>query len=430
MYLFLYNILIFLLAILCLPYLLFQMFIKGKYKKNFLKRIGFQFPSIDKKNKKLIWIHAVSVGETKAVTPLIKLIRNKYKNCLILISSVTETGHLEAKKNLPFIDYHVFLPFDFAPIISPIIQKSSPDLVILSETDYWLQFLSAAKKQGAKIAVVNGKISERSTNRLKKISFFTKKLFSNIDLICVQSSHYLTRFLDLRIDNKKLTVTGNLKFDDNYPLLTEKELNEWKNSLGISNDAFVIAIGSTHDPEEQELLKIFSRLWESYPQIKIILVPRHPERFNKVANLLEKENIAYGRITLPETLQKNNKVILVDAMGLLKKCYQISKIAIVGGSFTEKVGGHNILEPCWYGVPVLFGPYLFSQPELLDIVLRFNAGKQVTLETVESELMHLIQKSELRQMLAENGLKMMKEINGATQKTFLLLEEKGFLDGF
>ncbi|BBI17103.1 3-deoxy-D-manno-octulosonic acid transferase [Neochlamydia sp. S13] len=419
---FLYDSMLCLLALLSLPKVSYDYFIKKKYQQSLARRLGFNFPLITKGERRLVWIHAVSVGEAKAATSLVKTLRTQLHDPVIVISSVTEAGHAEAKRSIPQADYHIYLPVDLAFIIRPIMKRAAPDLVILVETDFWYNFLKAAKDLGSLIVVVNGKISERSFQRFLKIPYFTHKLFSFIDLFCLQSKHYYERFNALGVDPHKMQITGNLKFDDEYPRFTAEQHAAWKKRFQIEEINQIVVLGSSHDPEEKMILEQMKIVWEELPHVKLIIVPRHPERFNEVARLLEKEFISYVRFSQIDQPVNNAKVILIDAMGLLRKCYQLADLAIVAGSYTARVGGHNILEPSWYGVPVLYGPYMHSQPELVELMEDYKAGRQVDINHLSHEMIVLLKDSQLRQSIGANGVRMFKDIKGATQKTWNFIE--------
>ncbi len=398
-----------------LPKMGWKMLREGKYKKSFLKKMGAEFPIIIKKGKPLIWVHAVSYGETKAIFPLVKKLQENFPSAQFLFSSTTETGHAEAMRLFPKENfgevYHVYLPFDFSYVINPIVERVKPDLVIITETDFWLNFIHAAKKEGACIALANGKLSERSFSRFKMLSCFSKRLFSLFDLLCVQNITYKERFEKLGVAPAKIHVTGNLKLDAPLLKLSIGEKEEWKKRLGISPEALVITAGSTHDPEEQILLDDLFPLWEKYPHLKLILVPRHPERFDRVAALLEEKKISYSRYSgSPDC---HARVTLVDAMGQLKNCYAVSDIAFVGGTLTSKVGGHNLIEPSFFGVPVLFGPYTYSQPDFHELLLSYEAG----LPYSPFSLAQLIESKAERENLGGNGLRLCQEAAGSCDKT-------------
>lgn len=410
-----YDLFLFLIALVALPKLLFQMAFHKKYRNSLMQRFGIGFPKIEKGNRKLIWVHAVSMGETKAIASLAKQLKKESGDAVLIFSTVTETGLAEGKKSLPEADYHVFLPFDFAWIINPIVKQVKPDQVILCETDFWYNFLRTSKKVGAHIAVVNGKISERSMNRFMKFRSFTDKVFAQIDRFCVQSSHYRDRFLKLGVPEEKIVVTGNIKFDSHFPKLSSEELLEWKGKLGIKPDDHVLVAGSTHDPEEKIILDACKEVWKADPHLKVLIVPRHPERFDEVAQLLKRRGVEFSRYS--EDCSHETPVVLVDAMGVLRQCYQLATLAIVAGSYTPKVGGHNIVEPCWYGVPVLFGPHLHSQPELLEIVKEYHAGWQVEKEQLAESIKTLLLDPKQREELGGSGTRLVTDLKGATKKT-------------
>lgn len=419
----LYEICLFILGIASTPWFLYQLIFKNKYRRSLLKRFGSGFPVIKKGKRPLIWVHAVSLGETKAVAALAKTFKAEFNNPLIVFSTTTETGYVEACRTIP-ADYHVYLPFDFGWVIKPIIKRTAPDLLILCESDFWFNLLKASKKAGATIVLVNGKISIRSLERFQKVPAFTQKLFSFIDLFCLQSNLYKERFEKLGIPSEKIAITGNMKFDGDYAKLPAVQLEAWRKELGIKPADPVLVIGSTHHPEETQLLTAMAEVWKHYPSLKVMLVPRHPERFNEVAGILQKNNINFRRLSQKNQDAMIAPVILIDAMGLLRKCYQLADIAIVAGSYTSKVGGHNILEPSWYGVPVIFGPHMHTQLDLADLVREYGAGIQVGLENLPTEIVDLLQTPQKRKMLGDAGLKLASDVHGATSKTYTLIRQQ------
>ncbi len=417
-----YELILLLLTFLTLPRYLYKIVIQGKYIKNIALRFGIGYPKISKKGKRLVWVHAVSLGETRAVSRLVKMIK-KRGDVTVVISSATETGQAEAKKELSEADYFVYLPFDFRFVVRPIVRSIQPDLVIICETDFWYNFLDAAKSYGAKIVLVNGKVSLLSLYRHQKFPIFSRKLFSLFDLFCLQGNIYKERFLKMGIPEDKIYVTGNMKFDDKGAILQDEERISWKRQMGIKEDEKILVIGSTHYPEEQYLLPIIKEIVEEFPLLKILLVPRHPERFSEVANLLRQQQIPYVRLSMLKARSGNEKVILIDAMGLLKQTYQIADLAIVGGSYTQKIGGHNILEPSWYGVPVICGPYMHSQPELIELALGYHTALQIPLNQLKLTLLDWLQNPQKAKLIGHNGECLMKEMQGASARTLKKVEE-------
>lgn len=415
----LYEVTLWLLALLALPKFLYAHFVQKKYQQSFSKRFGKDFPKIEKGDRRLIWIHAVSVGETKAVSALAKSLKED-GNPILIISNVTETGHAEAMRSIPEADYHVFLPFDFYAVIRPIVNRLKPDLVLLTETDFWFNFLRAAKCQGAKIAVVNGKLSERSTARFKTFSFFSKYLFSDIDLFCLQSQLYANRFKFLGVPETKIVVTGNLKFDNHPTHLTDCEKADLRAKLGVLEGDKVVVVGSSHDPEEKFLMTAMQNLLEKEQALKVILVPRHPEKFDLVANWLQNYPVAFQKFSDGEISIKT-PIILLDAMGMLGKCYQIADVAIVAGSYIKTVGGHNILEPLWHGVPTIFGPYMHGQPDLVEAATTYRAGLQVPIENLSASIHGLLTGGTQVEVLKQGCAQLIDAMQGSTKRTLLAL---------
>jgi 3-deoxy-D-manno-octulosonic-acid transferase len=415
-----YNFGLLLLAIIMLPKLLWQWCVHGKYRQSLKARLGISLPSFTpEKGQEVIWIHAVSMGETRAVIPLFRKIREIYPDSAILISTTTETGHAEAKRSIPEANAHFFLPVDFSWIIRRVFKQLQPTRLILCESDFWYHLLKIAKERGVKISLVNGKISELSCRRFKGFPFFTRKLFVHFDLFCVQSERYRDRFISLGIPNEKIFVTGNLKFDSPIKKMKVSEGAAFKESLGIGPNNRVLVVGSTHAPEEDWILSSLSSVWKKIPDLKVLLVPRHPERFNEVAYLIQQKDIAYRRLS--EKKKENERLILIDAMGKLNQCYQIADVAIVGGSYTSQIGGHNIFEPIVFGVPVLFGPYMHSQPDLEEIVLTSGSGKQVNIEQLSENLIEILEEPDIRYQYVDACHRLAQSIQGTTEHTFSYL---------
>lgn len=421
----LYEIVLWVLTLLALPWAGYQALVHGKYRQSFSSRCGFGFPQIDKGNRRLIWIHAVSMGETKAVAAVCRRLKSAPDNPIIVVSSLTETGHAEAKKSMPEADYHVYMPFDLYGIVAPIVKRTAPDLVILCESDFWFNFLRVAKKGGATVVLVNGKISERSQARFQLFPAFAHALFSCIDLYCLQSEHYRERFAKLGIPSDKMVVTGNLKFDDAPAKLDESSKNSLRQQWGIPPEDKVLVIGSSHDPEERQLLQVLTKLWERLPSLKVILVPRHPDRFDSVAALLTSLKIPYIRHSQGPATGQNHQVVLVDAMGLLRQSYQIADVALVAGSYTERVGGHNILEPLWFGVPTIYGPHMHSQPELVELVNGQQAGLQLSLDLLEDKLYDLLTGHSDTEKLRDAGIQLVESMRGSTDRTMQAIDCMG-----
>lgn len=401
-----------------MPKIAWECYSKGKYRESFLKRLGIAFPLVIKGNRPLIWIHAVSVGEAKATVNLVRQLKLRPENPLIIITSITETGHAEAKRSVPEADYHLYMPFDFYYLIAPILKRIKPDRIILCETDFWYNFLRIGKKLGAQLSIVNGKISQRSFERFKRFPFFSKPLFSLVDHFCLQNVQYAERFKMLGVSSDKIVVTGNLKFETMPKSMTPEDRANFRADLGISHEDKVIVIGSSHESEEKDLLEAMRGLWVLEPKLKVIVVPRHPERFDSVEEVIKGFSLPYCRYSKRNSDSNKASVLLLDAMGLLGKCYQIATIAIVAGSFTRLVGGHNILEPLWFGIPMVYGPHMFGQLDLVEAVSGYEAGLQMSLEEIGKGLERLLKDPEEADRLRAGSDRLIAAMQGATARTY------------
>ena len=410
MFRFFYDLCLMLYTLVSLPKFIWEAVCQRKHRKSFLEKLGLKMPvfSLPASGPR-IWIHSISMGETKAVVPLVEQIRQQMPSASIVISTTTETGLAEAKRSLPDLHCYFYLPLDFSWTMRKLNNRIKPDLLILVESDFWYNLVSYNKK----VILVNGKISENSLSRFRFFSFFAKKLFSQFDLLCLQSQRFAARFENLGVAPSKIVVTGNLKFNQPFPHL---DIERWKTDLGINLSDKVITLGSTHEPEEEELISAIEPLFDKFPTLKILLVPRHPERFAAVTALLEKKKIHYAKFSDHMPKQGNERIILIDAMGILSACYQLSDIAIVGGSYVKHVGGHNIFEPAALGIPVLFGPHMETQKDIVDVVVHGGAGKQVPLSSLTSTLEEMLKKPPLE--MKQAGLKLAEEVQGATGRTW------------
>ncbi len=421
-----YNVLLLLGVLLYLPKWFWQA-IFSKDHKPVTQLLGLSYPSLSPvKGQKVFWIHAVSLGETKAAAGLFQRIRKTYPEAFILVSSTTLTGHAEAKRNLSEADAHVFLPIDFSWVIKRWVAQFHPDVLILVESDFWYHLLSIATKKGAKALLVNGKISERSLHRFNKFFSFSQKLFSCFSILCVQSERYKERFLSLAIAEEKVLVCGNLKLDASPKRLSEGELLAWKKKCYIQDNDKIVVMGSTHSGEEDLLLEQMQCVWKLLPQIKVLLVPRHPQRFADVENMLKQKQISYGVLSKEETLLPTNQVILIDKMGILIECYQLADVSLVGGSFIPGIGGHNIFEPIQAGVPVFFGPFMHTQLDLVELVTSSHAARQLEPGQLAEALLELLPDKKKLALCKHSCDSLVQENKGSLEKTWNQLNKYFF----
>ncbi len=382
---------------------------KREFKNDLWASLGFKDPKIPprKQGKIRIWIHAVSLGETKAIEPFAQMVKNELPDVEIIKSSITATGHEESLKRKDVFDHSFYLPIDFSWRARKLAKKIDPDLFILVENDYWPNLLTQLKAHGTKIALINGRISERSYRRYQLWPRYAKSLFNKFDILCLQSEEYKERFENLGVSPERVRVTGNIKFDATNPKKPRLD-------LCFPQGKRIVTVASTHEGEEEMILEALQTMNHS---VCLFIAPRHPERFEKVAQLLQSKGVSYRKINEPG--KGDERVVLVDMMGVLDECFKVSNAAIVGGSFVKHVGGHNIFEPARHGVPVVYGPYMFNQEPLVDVFKKHNVGKQVELGQLKETL-----EKYLTQASPEEGIEpLIREVAGATERSWEIIKK-------
>ncbi|MCY3974859.1 MAG: hypothetical protein OXF02_04870 [Simkaniaceae bacterium] len=385
----LYNLSLSTLALFYLPKFFFDRWCRGKHRSGLGARFFGYVPSVEAKGP-VIWLHAVSVGEAKALLTLLPHVRESYPEAFILVSTVTETGNREVRKHAREADAIRYMPIDFPWAVRRFVRKVRPDLLLLTEGDFWYNLLTEVKKGGGKIVLVNGKLSDVSFARYLRCRSFSTPLFREIDLFCVRTEEYADRFSRLGVGKEKLFTIPNLKYDIPSPHLSCEEKERQKRGLRLEESDVVCTLGSTHPREEEALLRPIVPLLRKYPGLRVLIAPRHPERFGTVASLLKKSGVPHmtysSRSEGVGEGEERPRLILIDEMGVLPMCYALSAISIVGGSFLRGVGGHDVFEPVKTGSFVLFGPHMEKQRDIVGHVLTSGAGKQLSLREISTVL--------------------------------------------
>jgi len=362
----LYNIILVLLTVLLSPVILFKLITVPKYRGGISQKLG----RVRKKVKRVIqgtrpiWVHAVSVGEVMAAHPLIRELKKKYPGRKLILSTVTVTGNYTARQRVPEADAVFFFPFDYPWIVRRVIRKINPVIVLVAETELWPNFFRELSRAGIPSAVINGRISESSYKNYLKFKSFFSQVFGQITLFCMQSGEDAARVKDIGAPADRVMVTGNLKFDQKIP-------PKQSSPVSLRGGSKVITAGSTHRGEEAALLEVFRRLREKFPELVLIIAPRHPERFDEVAGLVNRAGYDCQRRTRMTGAIKD--VLLLDTIGELRSFYGICDIAFVGGSLV-KVGGHNLLEPAAMKKPVIFSRYMFNFKEISEALISVGGG--------------------------------------------------------
>ena len=370
--------------------------------------------------KPVLWAHAVSVGEVVALVPVLKAYLKRYNTFHVVVSTVTQTGFCTAKKLIP--EAHVVVyPFDFIFSIRRLLGENVPSIVLFSEGDVWPSFLCEMKHRGASLVLINGKLSDKSFKRYLRFRGWAKWLYAHIDYFCVQNAIMKQRFAALGVNDDRIEVTGNTKTDLTLSPASKEEFKHLRKSLGLSEVDKVIVLGSTHYPEETELVKELYTLAEK--NTKIIIVPRHPERASLVWLELQKA-YEHLKISLGSALHEKWDILVVDQLGVLISLYKIASVAIVCGSFVEAVGGHNIFEAAACGVPTVVGPYMHSQKALFESAFSAGAVIQVDRKHLSAALENLFKQEDEVLELKKRTLLWADSQKGASDRTVECLSQK------
>ncbi len=408
---------------LCLLFLV----LGGKTVRNSLKRRHafrrFFVPKLPKLSD-VFWIHAVSLGEVHAAKGLIQKLQATYPDLPIVLSSSTNTG-IQAAKAIKGIKSAFILPLDFSFLMRPLVQKLRPKALVLVESDYWKNLLYYAKKEGATIGLVSGKMSMRSQKRLATFSFWSRHIFSYFDAILVQNTLYKSAFIQANAPKKNIHITGNIKYGAAPKPIDSSTQALWRKKLHIEKGDLVLTIASTHAPEESLLLDQLSILWKALPHLKVLLAPRHPERFSEVARLFTEKQYDYIRYS--NLGKKKSNLILIDTMGFLPVCYTLSNAAFVGGSYTQHVGGHNILEPIFCKAPVFYGPYMHSQKEMQELVEKYRAGSTIAVENWAAFFLEFFQDIDKQKTACLHGEQLVESLSATVDQTLHALQQTGVL---
>jgi 3-deoxy-D-manno-octulosonic-acid transferase len=397
-------------TVLLLPVILFKLATVPKYRGGLTQKLGRLRKGVMRviRGTRPIWVHAVSVGEVMAAHPLVRELKKKYPDRKLILSTVTVTGYYTARRRVPEADAVFFFPFDFPWIVRRVIHGINPVVVLVAETELWPNFFRELKKAGIPSALINGRISLNSHKNYVKFKRFFRQVFSNVDLFCMQSEEDAGRIRDIGADPAKVIVTGNLKFDQKIPVNQPAP-------VAISAGKKVITAGSTHRGEEEALLDVFTQLRAKYPELLLIIAPRHPERFDEVEGLVNKA----GYECLRRTQRKGpiKDVLLLDTIGELRAFYALCDIAFVGGSLV-KVGGHNLLEPAAMKKPVIFSRYMFNFKEISEALMSVGGGVMVKDKgELYRQLDRLLADKELATRMGERAFRVIEMNSGAAKRT-------------
>ncbi len=420
---FLYSLALALGLLASLPYWLYQILRRGKYRIGFSERMGRVPPRLgaDKGLPAIpaIWVHAVSVGEVLALSGLIGQLRRNFPRHRVLVSTTTDTGQQLARKR--FGEENVFyFPLDFAFAIRPYLDAVKPELIVLAETEFWPNFLRLAHASRARVAVVNARISDRSWPRYQRFRWALRRMLVHVDLFLAQGEEDAARLKSIGADPARVQVTGNLKFDVSLPP-APPIVQSLRQSLAAEGAGPVVVCGSTVEGEEPPLLKAFENLRVAHPRAVMMLAPRHPVRFDEVAILIQQLGIPSHRRSRWQSESLAGGVLLVDTIGELAALYGLADVAFVGGSLVQR-GGHNIIEPAQHGVAVVTGNHTENFRDIVSLFQRRDGVRIVGLAELPLMLMHLLANDAERGALGQRAAATIRSQMGATARTLLALQ--------
>ncbi len=413
-----------LLLLFAIPLLAPYALLKGLRYDNLLRGLGERFALyrpgrlVPLRNRKVIWVHAVSVGETRASIPLLKELRASFPDAAIVLSSLTYTGRSTAEE-IDVADLRVFLPYDLPWIVARALRQTRPDLILLVETEIWPNFIRKSAAQGVPVVMVNGRISDRSFPRYWLARPLLSPILGAFRLFCMQSRLDQLRIIRLGADSDRTTVTGNLKFDLPAPDFSEADIALFRKELRLPDKVPVWVAGSTREGEEEIILEAFRALLERGLKLVLILVPRYPDRARAVCDLVARTDLACrlrSELGKQQAQLSSGDIVVGDTLGEMLKFYACADVVFVGGSLVP-IGGHNILEASLLSKPVLFGPHMQNFKSISQLLLEAEGGLQVDEDEIAEKVAMLLDSPPLRRKMGEKGQSLFAEHSGATRRT-------------
>ncbi|HSW69122.1 MAG TPA: lipid IV(A) 3-deoxy-D-manno-octulosonic acid transferase [Gammaproteobacteria bacterium] len=385
------------------------------YRQRFAERLGFYSKQLDP----CIWVHAVSLGETIAAIPLIKALKKKYPEFSILVTNMTITGSKRVKEVFGESVYNSYIPYDLPDMNARFLKKIKPKILIVMETELWPNLFAACKKRNIPIIVTNARLSEKSAKKYRKIIPLMHEIFSAITTLSAQGETDAERFIALGLPKNRVHVTGSLKFDLDLPAETIIKGENLRKLLG--EDRMIWIAASTHPGEDEMILAAHQLIREKIPQALLILVPRHPERFDQVAALLIEKGFMLARRSKQEPCPENIAIYLGDTMGEMMVMYSACDVAFVAGSFVA-VGGHNVIEPAALHKPVITGPYLFNFAEITDGLLKAKGMVKVeNSNELARSVLKFFEDADYRKKTGENAYAVVEKNRGALKRQLDLI---------
>jgi len=404
---------------LCMPLVLLRLLYRAWRAPAYAKRWSERFALGGDIRSGGIWVHAVSVGESIAAAPMVRELLKRYPALPITITCMTPTGSEQIRKLFGGQVGHAYLPYDLPWLQRRLLRKLKPRVGIIMETELWPNLVAECKQAGVPLVLANARLSERSANGYQRVSWLVRPMFAALDWVAVQSQAEALRFAALGVDKSAMTVTGSIKFDFRP---ASELLAQAANLRAEWGGRPVWIAASTHAGEDEQVLRAHQNLLRQLPDALLILVPRHPERFDGVARLVSDAGLAQVRRSQGGTPAATDAVLLGDTMGELVMLYACADVAFVGGSLVPN-GGHNYLEPAALGLPVLSGPHRFNFVEISDLLQGAGALQVVAdASALEQAVLQLLSDARLREQAGSAGKAVVEANQGALE---LLLQGIG-----
>ena len=415
---FIYTVLFYFLVPIVLLRLYWRGFKAHEYRKRWAERLAiykYQYP------QNVIWIHAVSVGEAEAVFPLVKCLQKQYPSGKFLITTTTPTGSARVKAVLAETVSHVYFPYDLPCVVSRFLKIFKPRIAIFMEKEIWPNLYAQCANKQIPLMIINARLSANSAKGYKKIPALVKPALAHVSWLATQTEEDRRRFVDIGAIESRCSVAGNLKFDLEADEALIKQALKIKDELFAKR--FVWIIASTHEGEEAVFYKIYSQLKKQIPELLLLIVPRHPERFGSVRDLAEKMQLKTCLRSSAQECLTATDVYIADTMGELKLLYGTADVCFVGGSMVP-VGGHNILEPAVLNIPIMFGPYMINFKQIAENVLTLGAAKQCAdEEELIENLLHLYNNAADRNAMAVKAKQFVTNNQGTTERIANIAEK-------
>jgi 3-deoxy-D-manno-octulosonic-acid transferase len=428
----LYNTLLYFLIAIGFPVILPIALSSKKRRKTILQRLGLvPLPAAMIRRKlllseeKIVWVHALSVGEVLSAVPLVKQLKERSHTRNIVFSASTKTGFDIANQYLNDSVIGIFyFPYDLKFSVKHIAEKIAPAVVVIVETDIWPNFLFEMKKRQTPVVLVNARLSNKSFIGYKRLDFFAKPLFLSFAKICTQSVEDAKRFQALDVPSNRIMFTGNIKFDQEFQFLSAKEIGDLRQWMQIQPSQKVLVAGSTHKGEESILLDAFSKMKSEFKDLVLVVTPRDPERARSVYRIFEAAGYSVRLMKEMEKKSADHRfdVIVVGILGILKKLYAIADIAFIGGSLIA-CGGHNPLEPASFAKPIIFGQDMSDFAEISKLLV--DSGGAVSVHDSASlfeAVATLIRDDKKAIEIGERARQVFKANKGAVEKTLRVVE--------